>query len=211
MEYNEEKGGRDAQKESQGRQRRCRNALFSPLVYCPDVIRASEMFRKCGGWSLDPRVGARGIHKEGCGGGELISPGHGARGIHKEGCGIQRGEGNVQLTTPVHSPGLTRGSKNVQTNYMPYYIYIMTNKPNGTLYVGVTGDLVRRVFEHKTEAIDGFTKKYKLKMLVYYECYDYVDFARQREKNIKHWSNKWKVELIEKMNPQWMDLYNDLF
>lgn len=87
----------------------------------------------------------------------------------------------------------------------------MTNKPNGTLYVGVTGDLVRRVYEHKTEALDGFTKKYKLKILAYYECYDYVDFARQREKNIKHWSKEWKIELIEKMNPQWMDLYNDLF
>ncbi len=94
---------------------------------------------------------------------------------------------------------------------MHYYIYIMTNKPKGTLYVGFTGNLARRVLEHKTEQCDGFTRKYKLKMLVYYEIYDYVNFARQRERNIKHWSREWKIALIEKLNPNWDDLYESLF
>lgn len=93
---------------------------------------------------------------------------------------------------------------------MPYFIYIMSNKTKGTLYVGVTNDLIRRVYEHKAEMIDGFTKKYKLKLLVYFECYDEVTLAIQREKNIKHWSKEWKVNLIEKMNPKWCDLYNNL-
>ena len=86
----------------------------------------------------------------------------------------------------------------------------MTNKPNGTLYVGVTNDIIRRIYEHKSGVIDGFTKKYNLKMLVYFECYEEVLFAIQREKNLKHWSKNWKIELIEKMNPEWRDLYGDL-
>ena len=86
----------------------------------------------------------------------------------------------------------------------------MTNKPKGTLYVGVTNDIIRRIYEHKSGVIDGFTKKYNLKMLVYFECYEEVLFAIQREKNLKHWSKNWKIELIEKMNPEWRDLYGDL-
>ena len=86
----------------------------------------------------------------------------------------------------------------------------MTNKPNGILYVGVTNDLIRRVYEHRTEAHDGFTKKYKLKILVCYECYDDITFAIQRERNLKHWSRNWKKILIESMNPKWDDLYETL-
>ncbi len=93
---------------------------------------------------------------------------------------------------------------------MQYFIYIVTNKPKGTLYVGVTNDIIRRIYEHKTGVIDGFTKKYNLKILVYFECYEEILFAIQREKNIKHWSKKWKIELIEKMNPEWRDLYSSL-
>jgi putative endonuclease len=86
----------------------------------------------------------------------------------------------------------------------------MTNKPNGTLYIGVTNDLIRRVYEHKSGAHDGFTKKYCLRMLVYFECFDDVSFAIQREKTMKHWVNEWKVKLIERENPEWKDLYQDL-
>ena len=93
---------------------------------------------------------------------------------------------------------------------MTYFVYIMSNKLRGTLYIGVTNDLVRRVYEHKTLAYDGFVKKYKLKKLVYLECYENINLAIQREKNLKHWSKEWKIILIEKMNPEWTDLYLQL-
>ncbi len=93
---------------------------------------------------------------------------------------------------------------------MKYFVYIITNKPYGVLYIGVTGNLIRRVYEHKEGLLDGFTKKYHLKMLVYYEGTDYVLSAIQREKNLKHWIRQWKIELIEKMNPEWRDLYEDI-
>ena len=93
---------------------------------------------------------------------------------------------------------------------MSYFVYMMTNKPQGLIYTGVTNNLVRRIYEHKEAIIQGFTKKYKLKMLVYYEIMDDVTSAIQKEKNIKHWKHQWKVELIEKMNPQWHDLYEKL-
>ena len=91
-----------------------------------------------------------------------------------------------------------------------YFVYILTNKPRGTLYVGVTNNLVRRVFEHREGAVPGFTKRYGLKQLVYFEKYDSPALAIQREKNIKHWSRAWKLELVESSNPQWRDLYNDI-
>ena len=87
----------------------------------------------------------------------------------------------------------------------------MTNKPDGILYIGVTNNLVRRVYEHKEGLIEGFTKKYSLKILVYYEGTDDIRSAIQREKNMKHWIRNWKVALIEKMNSEWRDLYADIF
>jgi putative endonuclease len=90
------------------------------------------------------------------------------------------------------------------------WIYIMTNRPNGTLYTGVTNNLARRVFEHREGLLEGFTKRYGLKSLVYYERYDEIHRAIQREKNIKHWPRAWKVRLILDMNPKWRDLYGDL-
>jgi putative endonuclease len=90
------------------------------------------------------------------------------------------------------------------------WVYIMTNRRNGTLYVGVTADLPRRAYEHREGLIDGFTKKYGLKLLVYYEQHDDILTAIQREKNIKHWPRAWKVRLIHGMNPEWTDLYNQL-
>ena len=90
-----------------------------------------------------------------------------------------------------------------------YYVYIMTNQKNGTLYTGVSNDLHRRVIEHKSGLIEGFTKKYGLKILVYYESYQYIIDAIKREKIIKKWRRKWKIELIEKNNPDWNDLAAD--
>ena len=90
------------------------------------------------------------------------------------------------------------------------WIYFMTNRPNGTLYVGVTSDLARRAWEHREGLADGFTKRYGLKRLVYIERYEDILTAIQREKNLKHWSRDWKVALILKMNPNWDDLYEHL-
>jgi len=87
-----------------------------------------------------------------------------------------------------------------------YYLYILTNKKNGTLYVGVTNDLERRIFEHKHKLVDGFTQKYGLDKLVYFEVFQYVNDAIKREKNIKRWKRQWKIDLIEQDNPQWEDL-----
>jgi putative endonuclease len=94
---------------------------------------------------------------------------------------------------------------------MGSYVYILTNRPNGTLYVGVTSDLVRRVAEHREGAVKGFTKRYGLKRLVYFEVYDEIVTAIQREKNMKHWSRTWKVRLILQSNPEWDDLFESLF
>ena len=91
-----------------------------------------------------------------------------------------------------------------------YYVYILTNKPRGTLYVGVTNDLIRRAFEHREGAAVGFTKQYSLKQLVHFEKYDHPTTAIQREKNIKHWPRAWKLDLVNSSNPQWRDLYNDI-
>jgi putative endonuclease len=91
-----------------------------------------------------------------------------------------------------------------------YYIYILANKRNGTLYVGMTNDLARRVYEHKNDFVQGFTKKYGVHCLVYYEQCDDFDSALQREKQIKEWKRAWKLELIEKVNPLWKDLFEEI-
>jgi putative endonuclease len=90
------------------------------------------------------------------------------------------------------------------------WVYMMSNKPNGILYVGVTADLARRVYEHKEGLYRGFTKRYGLKTLVFYEAYDDIRIAIQREKTIKGWPREWKVRLIHALNPEWRDLYGDL-
>ena len=92
----------------------------------------------------------------------------------------------------------------------PSYIYIKANKRNGTLYVGVTTDLPRRVYEHREEITKGFTARYGLKLLVYYEIHEALEVAIQRESQIKAWKRAWKIELIEKFNPSWDDLYETL-
>ncbi|TET40724.1 MAG: GIY-YIG nuclease family protein [Dehalococcoidia bacterium] len=91
-----------------------------------------------------------------------------------------------------------------------YYIYIMTNKGNTVLYTGVTSDLKRRVYEHREKQVDGFTKKYNITKLVYYEVFEDIDSAISREKQIKGGSRQKKIELINSMNNEWRDLYEEL-
>ena len=89
-------------------------------------------------------------------------------------------------------------------------VYIMASKRNGTLYTGVTIDLPSRVWQHKNSVVDGFTKKYNVHQLVYYEVHGNRETALTREKQIKKWNRKWKIELIEEQNPDWRDLYEDI-
>ena len=91
-----------------------------------------------------------------------------------------------------------------------YYVYILANKPNGTLYVGVTNNLSRRIYEHKNDLVDGFTKKCGIKNLIYYEQTNDVTSAIAREKCIKKWNRLWKRRIIEKDNPEWNDLSLEL-
>ena len=88
-----------------------------------------------------------------------------------------------------------------------YCIYILANKRNGTLYIGVTSNLVERVYEHKNNMIEGFSKKYNIHKLVYYEITDDIESAIRRERQLKKWNRKWKINLIENSNPEWRDLY----
>ena len=93
---------------------------------------------------------------------------------------------------------------------MSHWVYILASRERGTLYVGVTNDLVRRVLEHRSGLADGFTKRYRVTRLVYFERFDDPRSAIQREKNVKHWSRAWKVSLIERANPEWHDLFEGI-
>jgi putative endonuclease len=90
------------------------------------------------------------------------------------------------------------------------FIYILTNRPNGALYIGATNNLIRRVSEHRSGLVDGFTKRYGLKRLVYFERFENIQTTIQREHNIKHWPRAWKVRLIVADNPAWDDLYDTI-
>lgn len=91
-----------------------------------------------------------------------------------------------------------------------YYVYILASQRNGTLYIGVTSNLIKRVWEHRNKLADGFTKKYGITKLVYYEQYNDPENAIKREKRLKKYTRKWKLNLIEKINPDWKDLYEEL-
>jgi putative endonuclease len=93
---------------------------------------------------------------------------------------------------------------------MAYWVYILASKPGGTLYTGVTSDLVRRAYEHREGLVRGFTRRYGVKTLVYFEQHDTALGAIQREKNIKHWPREWKIDLIVGLNPAWRDLYDEI-
>ena len=89
-------------------------------------------------------------------------------------------------------------------------LYILASQRNGTLYIGVTSDLIKRVWEHKNDVVEGFTKKYGVHMLAYYELHDDMERAIIREKRLKEWNRAWKLRLIEEMNPDWDDLYESI-
>jgi putative endonuclease len=90
-------------------------------------------------------------------------------------------------------------------------VYILTSRKNGTLYVGVTSDLIKRIWEHKNNLADGFTKLYGIHQLVWYEMHETMESAITREKKLKNWKRAWKLELIEQSNPDWKDLYETIF
>ena len=91
-----------------------------------------------------------------------------------------------------------------------FYVYILASNQNGTLYIGVTSDLLNRAYQHKNQTLNGFSKKYKVDKLVYYEIYADSLSAITREKRLKRWRRKWKFRLIEEKNPMWKDLYNEI-
>jgi putative endonuclease len=91
-----------------------------------------------------------------------------------------------------------------------FFVYILCSQRNGTLYTGVTSNLVKRIYEHKNDFVEGFTNKYGVHRLVWYEMHQTAETAFLREKQIKKWNRKWKLELIEQRNPEWTDLYNEL-
>jgi len=93
---------------------------------------------------------------------------------------------------------------------MVYYVYLLASKKHGTLYLGMTNDLVRRTYEHKTKVADGFTKRYDIDKLVWFEIYDDPSTAISREKELKKWRRDWKIRLIEESNPNWDDLYSGI-
>ena len=90
---------------------------------------------------------------------------------------------------------------------MAFYVYILASRRNGTLYIGMTDDLIRRVWEHQTGVVPGFTRKYGVKMLVWFEPHDTRESAFLRERQVKKWNRAWKIQLIEELNPNWDDLY----
>jgi putative endonuclease len=92
-----------------------------------------------------------------------------------------------------------------------YYVYILASKINGTLYIGITNDLQRRVYEHKTGILKGFTQKYGVNKLVYFEVFENVNEAISREKNLKKWKRDWKIKLIEEENKEWADRAQDWY
>ena len=91
-----------------------------------------------------------------------------------------------------------------------FYVYILASKRNGTLYIGVTSQLVQRIWQHKNKMIEGFTEKYNVDRLVYYETHSNAESAITREKQMKKWRRDWKIRLIERKNPDWKDLYDDI-
>ncbi len=115
-----------------------------------------------------------------------------------------------QFSKDCHSRSLNREYGFPVTMTKQYYVYIMASKRNGMLYIGVTSELIKRVYEHKNDFVEGFTNKYHIHNLVYFETARDIDSAISREKQLKKWNREWKISLIEKQNPGWRDLYPDL-
>jgi len=97
-----------------------------------------------------------------------------------------------------------------ERNMKYYYVYILASRKDGALYIGISSDLIGRTWQHKGTFVEGHTKKYNIKRLVYYEQYEDVEQAILREKRLKAWKREWKIQLIEKANPEWKDLYEEI-
>ena len=108
----------------------------------------------------------------------------------------------IALTTPIMELG--------QVHMKESYVYILASKYNGTLYIGMTSDLVKRIWEHQTKFVSGFTAQYNVTKLVYYEIFNDIQLAAAREKRLKEWKRQWKIDLVQKMNPDWQDLYHNI-
>ena len=114
------------------------------------------------------------------------------------------------MTISLVIAGLTRNPGCSDNRPVQYFVYLMASRRNGTLYVGVTNDLVRRVHEHKNGLVEGFTDRYGIKLLVWFDSTPSVEAAIQKEKQIKNWRREWKIALVEKTNPEWADLYETI-
>jgi putative endonuclease len=125
-------------------------------------------------------------------------------------CSPVRGTSGIDFSSWPHHEVIAGLDPAILPKMADYFVYIVTNKPRGTLYVGVTNDLIKRAYQHREGLAAGFTKRYGLKQLVYFEKYDAPLLAIQREKNIKHWSRAWKLDLVNGSNPQWRDLCTDI-
>ena len=123
---------------------------------------------------------------------------------------VTKGEGNLLPNAPPCVIPAKAGIQYYIYLVKQYYVSILASKRNGTLYIGITGDLLNRVKEHSTDLNEGFTKKYQVHQLVYYETYDDPNEVIWREKSMKEWKRKWKIELIEENNPDWKDLYYEI-
>lgn len=117
-------------------------------------------------------------------------------------------ESQLNAVILTSSGRIVNGSRRMNTKL--YYVYILSSQKRGTLYIGVTNNLKRRIHEHKEKQNTGFTERYDVTQLVYYECGAEILSALQREKQLKHWKREWKIQLIERANPKWRDLYVDL-
>ena len=111
---------------------------------------------------------------------------------------------------PRVKPGMTALVKGRDKMDKQYYVYIVSNKPRGSLYIGFTSGLPKRAWEHKNKVVKGFTERYNLDRLVHFEVFADPENAIKREKNLKKWNRDWKIELIEKTNPEWTDLYEEI-
>lgn len=122
---------------------------------------------------------------------------------HTEQCHTELDSVSIQSLLSIHS--------SIQKTLLNhYYVYILASKKNGTIYIGITNDIVRRVYEHKNKVNKGFTNKYNVNLLVYFENHSDVNQAIELEKQLKNWHRQWKVDLIEKDNPHWKDLFNSI-
>ncbi len=120
---------------------------------------------------------------------------------------MRREAGSIPQVMPRQAEGLILAPKPRDSQTMPAMVYIMASKKGGTLYTGVTNYPARRIYEHREALVAGFTRKYGVKILVWYEMHQSIDLAIRREKNIKGWPRAWKLDLINAMNPDWADLY----